>query len=194
MSDTDRLPMQPEGAPRGRARICIWAKKGQEIRCVSCDGLRPKTDELQACRAYTAAAAQEAGCLFYRLPEELEIQEVDLLLQQAVLAINRTGVCWTAESCQGHPESTDPCWASNVEPMLRLAYRTKDEAQVMGCLLRATRSVENQDRQAGTLRLSPDPRGQPDWCELLVYVIGTTAYDRNRGIAIFDRFASLLGQ
>jgi hypothetical protein len=129
---------------------------------------------------------------------------VDPLIRSAVQKINASGWVWTAESCQGHPdESRTPVWASNVKPMLRLICRVEHEGAMLSALMAASRSmaVAPDDEENLTawgrpctvgLEIFPDERGQPDWCEALVYIPAATAWDRDRGIQAFERFGMLV--
>jgi len=188
-------------------RICVWARKGGEVRCSSCGLPAPSGSDLAAetfeCQAHTPEAARAAGVTFYELPSELDLEAVDPLIRRAVATINNSGWVYTAESCQGHPDSTQPQWADNTDPMLRLVCRAEDEGRLWSALLQACRSMEvRPDDEEGVtlwgrpgttpLKVYVDNRGRPDWCETLVYVPASTAYYRDRGIETFERFGRLI--
>lgn len=145
--------------------------------------------------------ARDAGACFYDLPGEIHEDSVDLLIFPICKRINESGFVATAESCQGHPDATQPQWADNTDPMLRLVYKTEDEGRVFAALMAASRSMEvHPDDESGMtlwgrpgtapMKIYPEGiRGQPDYCEVLIYVPASTAYYRNRGLEFFRRFA-----
>jgi len=151
----------------------------------------------------TPEEARDAGCTFYSLPGELGDEGVDPKILPICEAINASGYCWTAESCAGHPDSPEPRWVDNVEPMLRLVYEACDEGRVLSALLSACRSMEVMPDdgdgmtlwsrpQAAGLKVFPSMKGQPGWCETLIYVYATTAWSRDRGFEALRRFAERL--
>lgn len=155
--------------------------------------------------------ARDAGVTgIYCLPEELEDGQVDPLLLDAVRRINASGWVITAESCQGHPDATDPhAWAGNVRPMLRLVCRESDAPRLMFALATAARSERYLDPGPvgdpipiyGSAGRLPCGIGMdvyvhdtpPGWFEALVYMHARTAWDRDRGCEAFWRLAGLVG-
>lgn len=133
---------------------------------------------------------------WYSHPERLdEIKEqLDPLIYEICLEINRSGWLWTAESCAGHPDSTEFCtWASNVRPMLRLVCQAADVPLMMDCLLTAMfvpDSDEFPDDRPVSFECHPISL-EKGWCEVLIYLAAQTAYERNRGLAAFSRLAGL---
>lgn len=102
------------------------------------------------------AAATKAGAFFYGNPLDLLKNRgaipIDPLIEPAVLAINRSGWVWTAESCSGHPDSTSQhCWAGNVEPMLRFVTQAHHVALFFELLMEATYSPGSIERAAAQL-------------------------------------------
>lgn len=153
-----------------------------------------------------AKEARAAGCTFYSLPGEgMDRDGIDPAILPVCDAINSSGICWTAESCAGHPDAREPRWADNVEPMVRLVYPAEHEGRVFSALLSACRSMEvpSGDEegmtpwgrpQAAGLKVHPCCNGQPEWCETLVYVYASTTWSRDRGIEALRRFAENLGR
>jgi hypothetical protein len=160
--------------------------------------MAPITDETKA----LLQEAKAAGCMFYKMPWDLEGESVDKLILPMVLRINQSGWVWTAESCAGHPDATEwGSWASNTDPMLRLVTRCADWGRLLHHLadayLSASAAVEESHRtpeslgifEVGGIRLHPSTRVKPHWREVLVYLGAKTAYQRNQGLDVFRRFA-----
>jgi hypothetical protein len=140
-----------------------------------------------------AAAAAAAGVAFRRVPEELDLEEVDELIRPAVVRINNSGWVWTAESCQGHPDSMDPRqW--HIEPMLRLVCHDEHTGSMMAALVDAVRADDSEVGGAIAFTAMPSHQRVPGWTELVIYIKARTAYDRDRGIAAFERFAEFVEQ
>lgn len=145
------------------------------------------------------AAARAAGVCFYDHPAKLVPGQIDPLLRDVVLRINESGWVWTAESCQGHPDATEPVWAGNTDPMLRLVTRAQHEGQMLALLMQAARSLEGDVTSmtawgrpmAPSFRVYVCARG-PEWIEHLIYISASTVYDRDRGIECYRRFAGLV--
>lgn len=148
--------------------------------------------------------AREAGVVFYDLPADLSSDQIDPLMRPIVEQINKSGFCWTAESCQGHPDATEhPPWAGNTEPMLRLVCRREDMGRVLSTLVDAAEIVPAEEFEADygyssaqAIRIFPHTNPKPrtlGWAELLVYLPAACVWSRNRGIRVLQRFADLLG-
>lgn len=149
-----------------------------------------------------ARRAHEQGAIFYVLPEDLDPAQIDPLLREVVLNINLSGFCWTAESCQGHPDAAhirDTAWDHNTEPFLRLVYHEDDEPRVLTALARSLAipddgayvdAVEGLWNEYQPLRLYRDQRGE--YAELKVYLPAKNAGQRNGGIEVFRRFSERL--
>lgn len=146
----------------------------------------------------TAAELKAAGACFYALPEDLKPGYIDPLIRDAVFAINASGWVWTGESCQGHPDATEPRgWEHNIEPMLRLITTAEDYALMLQLLTDACwRPIEEQDEFMAhyPLGLSLYPQFRDGWSiapyrEVLVYVKARQTIERNAGLRLFERFA-----
>jgi len=147
-------------------------------------------------------SARQAGVCFYEHPDKLSPEQIDPLLRDIVPRINSSCWVWTAESCQGHPDSTEPVWANNVQPMLRLVTTAQNEGAMLALLMMAARSMEDPSDEAMTawgrpgapsFRIYLHPRG-PLWVEHLIYVEAATTYSRDRGIECFRRFAEMVSR
>lgn len=145
--------------------------------------------------------AQACGVHFYHDPEALKEDMIDPLIWPAVQQINRSGWCWTAESCQGHPDATDDfVWATNVRPMLRLVCRWPDRGRMLAALHDATiYEHEYEPGLPGDLRgwgfeiwAHPGKKKHGVWCEVLVYLGASTVYRRNQALKVFARLAALV--
>lgn len=135
--------------------------------------------------------AASAGVSFRRLPSELDPDDLDELIRPVVMKINESGWVWTAESCQGHPDATDEKqW--HVEPMLRLVCAAQDTGALMAALVEAVRAESDTSSGAIAFTTVPAHRSVAGWTELVIYVQTRTAYDRNRGVAAFMRFAEFV--
>lgn len=130
---------------------------------------------------------------FYENPSRLDPEKVDPLIRKAVLRINESGWVWTAESCQGHPDAADfEPWANNTRPFLRLVTRRGNIGLMLGMLYeKAYRTPEGRDdyKEPLTVTVYRSFAITGDWAEVLVYIEAATAWDRNNGIAAFERFA-----
>lgn len=141
----------------------------------------------------SAKQAQEAGALFYTLPEDLTDQMIDPLLRKAVRQINESGWCWTAESCQGHPDSTEHIpWAHNTRPFLRLVCVKDRSGEMLYKLMQALRYDDFGMPAILVAEVFPWTTTFQGYEQFMVYIRATSAYDRNLGIAAFERFAELL--
>lgn len=143
-------------------------------------------------------AAKAAGVCFYELPKNLKPDQIDPLIRNAVMQINQSGWCFTAESCQGHPDMVEEApWASNTDPMLRLICQKKDTGRMMATLVEAMYYQKGgEDGWQETLGFQGYPRAirSSDWTEVLVYIRCKTAFDRNLGIQAYERFARLVNR
>lgn len=148
-----------------------------------------------------ARRAKEHGAIFYTLPEDLNPDQLDPLLREAVLNINLSGFCWTAESCQGHPEAAvpgDTAWGHNVEPYLRLVCHDSCEGDILIALMRACdpqgedelRAIEAGYEHPQAARLYRYQRGE--YAEIMVYLKAHNVMGRNGGIEVFRRFSERL--
>lgn len=135
-------------------------------------------------------SARKAGALFYTLPSELNIDEqIDPLLRAAVRAINRSGLVWTAECCQGHPDETDlhAPWGFSVEPYLRMVSLKIHLAWAVETLLEAAHDDDDASLGPVGMRLYTRPL-KDGWVEFKVYATATNAATRNRGCRALERF------
>ena len=160
----------------------------------SCVGFAPKS----GADLTEPQQAALAGAIFYTLPEEVLVEQIDPLLRDAVMRINASGWLWTAESCQGHPDCTDSlAWAGNVKPMLRLVCRTEHLGRAMALLTRSATYVGDELLPTAVgFEVWPRCLTQPEWSEVLVYmnIHARTVYDRNLGVEVWNRFAELVAQ
>jgi len=140
------------------------------------------------------------GVAFYSDPLALTAEMIDPLLWPAVERINRSGWCWTAESCQGHPDAAGwmEAWAGNVRPMLRLVCKIENRGRLLDALLDAATSVEWGKPDAdllgpniASMHLYPQ-RARSPWFVVLVYLDAATVFDRNLGCRVYERFAELV--
>lgn len=147
--------------------------------------------------------ASNAGAIFYADPNALTPEMIDPLIWPAVQRINASGWVWTAESCQGHPDAERPGpWTHNTRPMLRLVSRRGDHGRMLETLLRACfineavpgLPIDPERFGGGVLGLELWAREMRDlaWAESLVYIGARTAYERDYGCLIFERFGALL--
>ncbi len=132
-----------------------------------------------------------AGMRFYARPEDLVPRQIDRLLRDTVSRINQSGWVWTAESCQGHPDSRDAAWADNTDPMLRLVCRHENMGRMLGLLMDAYYDHGPEMLWQQGFRIYP-VKHRRGWVEILVYLNGKTAYYRDDGIRVLERFAELL--
>lgn len=137
---------------------------------------------------------------WYEKPEDLRPEQLDPLIRSAVERINRSGWVWTAESCQGHPDAeTDMVWAGNTRPMLRLVCWAEDAGRMLTELAASTfytpldpidRALLHGAWRVIGIELWPHKRTNPRVFEVVVYARAATVYERNLGIAMFERFAA----
>jgi hypothetical protein len=153
------------------------------------DGGVPMTTKM-----HTASEAQEAGIFFYENPESLTPEHIDPLIFPIVKKINESGWVWTAESCQGHPDSTDKyVWAGNMRPMLRLVVREERVGEMLNKLLESSVFLD-EDALAliNGIEIWQQQR-MNGWVSLTTYIAQcSTIYYRNKGLECYDRFATSL--
>lgn len=141
----------------------------------------------------SAADAQRAGALFYCLPGELTDEMIDPLLRNAVRRINQSGWCWTAESCQGHPDATENLpWGFNTRPMLRLVCEASRAGEMLVELLDSLRYDEVGLPQTLVAEIYRVEKPTEEFRQYLVYLEAHNVYERNLGIAAFERFAEAI--
>lgn len=141
----------------------------------------------------SAIDAQAAGALFYALPEQLTDGMIDPLLRKAVRRINESGWCWTAESCQGHPDSVDSSpWAGNTRPFLRLVCDAGRAGELLVALLDSLVYDDHGMRQTQIAEIYAWTKPIDGYRQYMVYIEAHNAYERNLGIAAFERFAEAL--
>ena len=132
----------------------------------------------------------ESGLMFYENPAEIDYDQIDPLIRDAVRKINESGWLLTAESCQGHPESDTLTWAGNMDPMLRLVCLEEDVDRLMGAILRNS-FIDNLT--AGQLRIYPS-RIVKERYEILVYWQGGYVFARNEAIKQVNKLADLVSE
>ena len=135
--------------------------------------------------------AKRAGVMFYAMPSDLAVDDfIDPLMLPILSEINRTGWCWTAESCQGHPDlDRENSWGQNTDPMLRLVCRQQNYGLMLSSLLEATTSYLHMSLFVYPRRVG---LGQTDWRETIVSIPSKNVYERNRGLQAFSDFAQQL--
>lgn len=136
-------------------------------------------------------AAKAAGAVFYSLPKDLTDDMIDPLLRKAVRRINESGWCWTAESCQGHPDATELApWGFNTKPMLRLVCHESGFGEMLAKLAHAM--SDEHDALAGSCMFEVcNYKARGDYAEALIYVRAANVFERNRGCRAFERFAEM---
>jgi hypothetical protein len=138
---------------------------------------------------FDSAVAQANGIIFYSMPQNLDINNVDFLLRPTVETINASGWVWTSECCQGHPDadgSINTGWDHNTHPFMRLITKQNNCGKLLGKLLAAMRLPE----RTCICRLHTVARGE--WVEVIVYVEAVNVLQRNQGITALSNFASAL--
>lgn len=138
--------------------------------------------------------AEKSGCIFYKLPSELVPEDVDPLIRKAVFRINESGWIWTAESCQGHPDMVsmnETSWSHNVRPMVRLVTQEAllGKALAFLCDSMTVHCSELDIPRTLGFEVFPNDLTKNGYKEVLIYVNGQTAYDRNLGIRALEQFA-----
>lgn len=147
---------------------------------------------------------EKSGCGFYECPSELDLRTVDPLMAEPIRLLNATGWVWTAESCQGHPDSeVGRAWASNNSPMLRLVTREHNVGKLLKLLFMANKMVTEKTSRfeevlpeetniCGAVALKVYPCEAPEgWCEMIVFVPADNVFYRNVGIRVFEKFGHL---
>jgi hypothetical protein len=154
----------------------------------------------------TPKEARAAGVCFYDLPEDLNYSCIDPLMRDLVKKINESGWCWSAESCQGHPDAPLPhAWAGNTDPMLRLVCEAKYAGEMMWRLVLAKRAAAKKASEhemlggiepSLCLKLWDHYRGPKTdgWYELLVYIPSSTVWERNLGVSVYAEFAEAVNR
>lgn len=156
------------------------------------DYIEPPPFAVNLSEPFDFADAIKHKVTFYEDPARLKPEQVDPLIRDAVLAINQSGWVWTAESCQGHPDAADDePWANNTRPFLRLVTRHRNLGAMLTMLYEKMYrpGFGAEDRQPLTVTIYRSFQVTGTWAEVLVYIEAATAWDRNHGIAAFERFA-----
>lgn len=143
------------------------------------------------------------GATWYSDPRTLDYRFVDKRIVSACRLINATGWVWTAESCEGHPDFAGyraddnvggSCWDGNTKPMLRLV--SKCMGWVFERLLAAAAYElpgEYGTKRAVFFEVYPSVQEMKyGYTEVLVYAMARNVFERDQGIAMFERFAALL--
>lgn len=142
--------------------------------------------------------AKRSGCLFYTMPYDLkEGPWLDEKMTPAVFELARSGWCYPAESCSGHPDATEMgAWAYNNSPMMRLVTKKENLGRLFLALYEAyeeTARATEKDRkifEAGGLKIYPRrPEPENGWAEVLVYIEAQNAYQRDQGVEVWNAFA-----
>lgn len=149
---------------------------------------------------FDPAEAERHKIIFYRLPQDLNLDEIDPLMRPVVRRINESGWVWTAECCQGHPDynGEGAGWDHNVKPFLRLVTSKKTLGEMMGAL---ASSMRLPDRVEGwppekmrcdvtcsfTTHVWSGDLGP--WEQVLIYVEAHNVLTRDRGIEALAAFA-----
>src|ERR1700719_3228914 len=133
---------------------------------------------------FSVAEVNKHKIAFYALPQDIDLDRIDLLMRPIVSKINQSGWVWTAECCQGHPDATEPKgWDYNTNPYLRLVVEDGiDLESMLGLLVAACRG---QVIELHTIEKGP-------WVEVLIYVKAINTLQRNNGIKALTKFADTL--
>jgi hypothetical protein len=137
-------------------------------------------------------AAQAEGATLYGDPENPPLAEIDPLIRPIVARLTESGWVWAAESCQGHPDAPTGhyVWAKNTRAMLRLLCRREHRGPMLDLLAEALAEQFAADDFTVGCELHSWKRME-HWAEVLVYLGGTTARERDRALAAWARFAEL---
>lgn len=151
-------------------------------------------------------AAIASGALFYSPPDAMEAS-VDPLIRPICEAINQSEWVWTAESCQGHPDSTEPrSWHRNTAPFLRLVTHRDSLGRMLAALMEAQVAVERrkneETRTTGELhiletkamRVIPSDRPSEGWTETLIYIDAVNVYERDQAIEVWAEFSEAVNR
>ncbi len=138
---------------------------------------------------FSAEVAKANGIIFYSLPQELDINDVDPLLRSVVERINHSGWVWTSECCQGHPDADDDSntgWDHNTNPFMRLVVGSSNLGKLLALLAQAMRLPS----RTCSMRLHTVPRGVFE--EVIVYVEANNVRTRNQGVDALQRFSEAI--
>lgn len=146
--------------------------------------------------------AEKHKIVFYVLPQDLNLKNIDPLLQSIVKQINDSGWVWTAECCQGHPDydgTGRSGWDHNVRPFVRLVTSKVRFGEMMG-LLASSMRLPDRFEPIEAARLNgvcsfetfvwPRPLGP--WEQASVYINAHNVLSRNHGIEALTQFAAAL--
>lgn len=134
----------------------------------------------------------EGVCLYHNI-DDLENAPLDPLIRPVCEKICSSGWCFTAESCQGHPDADVPdVWAGNTAPMLRLFCKPERMGDMLKCLMEASffeYDMEEgfENKQEGTFmtkatvswKVFPYSLNE-NWFSALIYFEGSTVWDRKK--------------
>jgi hypothetical protein len=125
--------------------------------------------------------AQKHKIAFYSLPQDVDFNKIDPLMCPIISKINSSGWVWTAECCQGHPDTTEAVgWDHNTSPYLRLVVLNgRNFKDMLLILMTACRGhvveIHTVERDL--------------WVEVLLYVKAINVLQRNAGIRALTKFA-----
>ena len=142
--------------------------------------------------------AKAHNIVFYSLPQDIDYEQIDPLMRSILRRINASGMVWTAECCQGHPDyNGEGGWEHNTRPFLRLVTSAENLGWMMGHLVRSMRLRDihepiNKARIAHVCTFQtyvwkfthPCPYEQ-----VMIYVEARNILDRDRGIEAFEQFS-----
>lgn len=132
--------------------------------------------------------AMRDGVTFYNDPEWWDTYTgIDPLIRPICEQINRSGWCWTGESCQGHPGERH-AWAGNTSPMLRLVCRKLDLGRMLAILAESLATVVRPDGGAVPCRLY-SWKQLTVFAEMLVYLDATSVEERDPCLRVWAEFA-----
>lgn len=140
--------------------------------------------------------------IFYSLPQDLDLAQVDPLMRPIVEKINASGWVWTAECCQGHPDydGSQPGWDHNPSPFLRLVCSKDRLGDMLGSLvlsMRLPNVLDIEDRRCRAdctcpLKIFIWPNDLGPWEQVNVYVEAHNVRARDFGIEALTQFADRL--
>lgn len=134
---------------------------------------------------------KETGVYFYSNPLVPD-EGIDLLFKPICKKINASGYCYTAESCQGHPDATEPTngWNDSPKVFLRLGFHMEDTGRVMTALLGSSKFTDHLGCD-GAVSFELYPRETKEgWMDLTVVIKSGNVWQRARALDFWNRFAN----
>lgn len=148
---------------------------------------------------FSADEAMTHHIIFYSLPQDLDLAQIDPMMRPVVEKINASGWVWTAECCQGHPDydGSNPGWDHNPSPFLRLVCEKYSLGDMLGELVASMRLpnvFDINDRRCRCdyvcpLKVFLWSRELGPWEQINVYVEAHNVRGRDFGIEALTQFA-----